>query len=86
MQIDATESMQLCDAWIKFSLNVFIVITVKGLEPANSCVRDQDATTAPARGMRETGSLYWDADAQRDGFSDLSDSLNSLNSMNSCLI
>ena len=39
----------------EFSLNVFaefsdknIVITVKGLEPATSCVRDQDATTAPA--------------------------------------
>ena len=27
--------------------NIF-VITVKGLEPATSCVRDQDATTAQA--------------------------------------
>ena len=40
-----TETMQ-------FSLNVFLnsvtkifVITIKGLEPANSCVKDQDATT-----------------------------------------
>ena len=34
-----------------------IVITVKGLEPATSCVRDQHATTAPARHMLKTGSL-----------------------------
>ena len=27
------------------------VITVKGLQPATSCERDQDATTAPARHM-----------------------------------
>ena len=27
--------------------------------PATSCVRDQDATTAPARYMWETGSLNW---------------------------
>ena len=27
------------------------VITVKGLEPANFCVRDQDATTVPTRHM-----------------------------------
>ena len=37
-------------------LNVF---AVKGLEPATSCVRDQDATTVPARHMWETGSLNW---------------------------
>ena len=42
----------------EFSLNVFtefsdkIFITiVKGLEPATSCFRDQDATTVPARHM-----------------------------------
>ena len=34
-------------------------ITVKGLEPATSCVRDQDATIAPARHMWETESLNW---------------------------
>ena len=28
-----------------------ILVTVKGLEPATSCVREQDATTAPARHM-----------------------------------
>ena len=43
-----------------FSLNsvqkVF-VITVKGLEPATSCVRDQDVTTVPARHIRDIGSL-----------------------------
>ena len=40
----------------EFSLNVFtefsdkiFVITGKGLRPATSCVRDQDATTVPAR-------------------------------------
>ena len=35
-----------------FSLNSvtkILVITVKRLEPATSCVRDQDATTAPAK-------------------------------------
>ena len=42
----------------KFSDKVF-VITLKGLEPATSCVKDQDATTAPGRYMRETGSLNW---------------------------
>ena len=31
-----------------FSQEIF-VITVKGLEHANSCVRDQDATPTPAR-------------------------------------
>ena len=35
------------------------VITVKGLEPATPYVRDQDATTASARHMWETGSLNW---------------------------
>ena len=29
-------------------------ITGKGLEPAISCVRDQEAITAPARHMSET--------------------------------
>ena len=41
------------------SMTKFSVITLKGLEPATSCVRDQDATTAPARHMCETGSLNW---------------------------
>ena len=43
-----------------FSLNSvtkIFVITVKGLEPAISCVRDQDATTEPARQTWEAGSL-----------------------------
>ena len=31
----------------------------KPASPATSCVRDQDATTAPARHMLETGSLNW---------------------------
>ena len=45
-----------------FSLNSatkIILITVKGLEPATSCVRDQDATTVPGRHMWETGSSNW---------------------------
>ena len=33
------------------------VITVKGFKPATSCVKDLDATTAPAKHMWETGSL-----------------------------
>ena len=54
---------------MEFFLNVFtefsefrekiILITIKGLEPATFCVRDQDATTAPVRHMWETGSLSW---------------------------
>ena len=36
-----------------------LVITIKELEPVTSCVRDQDATTGPARHMWETGSLNW---------------------------
>ena len=32
-----------------FQVTKIFVITVKGLEHATSCVRDQDATTAPAR-------------------------------------
>ena len=31
------------------SVTKIFVITVKGLEPATSCVRDQDATLAPAK-------------------------------------
>ena len=46
-----------------FSLNSanavtkLIVITVKGFEPATSCVGDQEASKMPVRHMRETGSL-----------------------------
>ena len=43
---------------LEFFLNVSLnsvtkifVITVKGLEPATTCVRDQDAATAAARHM-----------------------------------
>ena len=39
------------------SMTKMFVITVKGLKPATSCLRDQDAITAPARHMLETGSL-----------------------------
>ena len=38
------------------SVKKLFVITVKGLEPATSCVRDKYATTMPARHMSETGS------------------------------
>ena len=60
----------LCGDWnyesflFEFSLHVFIKfsdkifwITLKGFEAATSCVRDQGATTVPARLGRETGSL-----------------------------
>ena len=33
------------------SVTKIFVMTVKGLEPTTSCVRDQDATTVPARHM-----------------------------------
>ena len=52
-------------------------MSFKGLEPANSCVRDQSATTAPVRHMLEAGYLNWGQ------FSDLSNSLNSPKSLNS---
>ena len=39
------------------SVTKMFIITVKGLQPAISCVRDQDTSTAPARHMWETGPL-----------------------------
>ena len=45
--------------FLNVSLTKIVVIIVKGLEAATSCVKDQDATTAPARHMWETGSLNW---------------------------
>ena len=51
---------------MKFFLNVYtefsdkiFVIRVKGLKPVTSCVRVQDATTAPARHIWETVSWNW---------------------------
>ena len=35
------------------SMTKIFVITVKEFKPVTSCVRDQDATTAPTRHMRE---------------------------------
>ena len=52
-----------CNLTLKFFLNVFTefsdkkYLSLKGLKPATSCERDQDATTAPARHMCETGCL-----------------------------
>ena len=43
----------------EYSVTKIFVITAKGLELAISCVRDQHATTAPARHMLETWSLNW---------------------------
>ena len=37
-----------------FSLNSTKYLSSKGLEPATSCVRDQDETTVPARHMTFT--------------------------------
>ena len=37
--------------FLNVSLTKIVVIIVKGLEAATSCVKDQDATTAPARHM-----------------------------------
>ena len=51
---------------LEFFLNVFIefikfsdkkYLSLKGIKPATYCVRDQDATTAVPRHMRETRSL-----------------------------
>ena len=39
------------------SVTKIFVITVKGLKPATSCVRDQDATIVPAGHMLESGSI-----------------------------
>ena len=39
------------------SMTKLFVIRVKGFKPATSCVRDQDATTVPAKHMCETGCL-----------------------------
>ena len=39
------------------SVTKIFVITVKGLEPDTSCLRDQDATTVPERHIWETESL-----------------------------
>ena len=43
--------------FLNVSLTKIFVITVRGLEPATSRVRDQDASTVQARYMGETGSL-----------------------------
>ena len=43
--------------WIRCSVTKIFAVTVKGLKHATSLVRDQDATTAPARHKWETGSL-----------------------------
>ena len=50
-----------CESYLSFHemFSKIFVITAKGLEPANSCVRGQDATTGPARHMWEIGSLNW---------------------------
>ena len=58
-----------CINTFEFSLNVFTEFSDKKIchhskrtwtcHPATSCVRDQDATTVPARHMWETGSLNW---------------------------
>ena len=42
---------------IEFSLTEIFVITVKGFEPATSCIIDQNATAAPARHISKMGSL-----------------------------
>ena len=39
------------------SVTKIFVITVIGIEPATSCVKGQDATTAPPGHMSETGFL-----------------------------
>ena len=54
---------------IEFTRNVFTEFSDKNISlyskkaqtchPANSCVRDKDATTVPARHMQGTGSLNW---------------------------
>ena len=58
------------------SVTEIFVITAKRLEPATSCARDQDATTAPARHVRDR--IF----KLSPIFSDLSDPLKSLTSLN----
>ena len=60
------------------SVTKIFVITVKGLKPVTSCVKDQDATTVPARHMRDRILKFSPIHASVK----LSDSLNSLNSLN----
>ena len=46
----------MCVEVSEFFLNVFSVTKIfalKGLKPATSCVRDQNATTGPARHVRD---------------------------------
>ena len=68
-QINDRISIKIINHTLEFFLNVSLnsansvtkifVITVKGLEPTTSWVRDRHATTAPARHMLDTGSLNW---------------------------
>ena len=67
------------------SLNVLnpvtkICLQLKGLEPATSCVRDQDATTVPVQDTCERQDLKIEPNSC---FIDLSDSLISLKSLHS---
>ena len=80
-------------ALVEFFLNVFHWIhwfsdkkiynikRTRTCHPATSCVRDQHATSAPARHMWKIGSLI----EPNSCFSDLSVSLNSLNSVKDLL-
>ena len=46
---DCDYLFQINRVYVLNSVTKIFVIAVKGFEPANSCVRDQDATTMPAR-------------------------------------
>ena len=62
--------------WIRWT-KIHDIKRTQTCHPATSCVRDQHATTAPARHMWQIGSLNW----THSCFSDLSVSLSSLNSV-----
>ena len=54
MKIRIALIKETMEFFLNVSLNSVIkifVVTINGLEPANSCVKDQDATTVPAAHM-----------------------------------
>ena len=59
VQIGAMEFFLNVSLNLLNSVTKILVIKVKGLKLATSCVRDQDATTFAARYMWETGYLNW---------------------------
>ena len=58
MQRGVTEIFPKCFHWVHW-IQWQKYLSLRGLEPATSCVRGQDATTVSARHVWEIGSLNW---------------------------